>query len=210
MLARLLGVYLDLCRRTARWEIHGATAMRELASRPDGFMLAFWHECLPLMPMAWSAFWQGQPPAHRKEGLVMISRSRDGQMIARLLARFGLRVASGSSSAGGTKATRKLLGALRTGSVAVIVPDGPRGPRRRAGQGCHRMAVAAKVPIVPCAAHTAQSWRIGSWDRMVIPKPFARCIAVVGTPIMPEQPDLQAVLETALTSVIEEAARRSL
>ncbi len=183
-LAALLGAYLNFCRRTARWELRDAHLLGDLARRPEGFVLAFWHECLPLMPMAWSELWasldQGTP---RKRGLVMVSRSRDGRMIGALLARFGLTAVEGSSSAGGADAARDLLAGMREGAVAVMVPDGPRGPRRAVSRGTLRLAAMAGAPVVPCGAHVSPCLRVGSWDRMVIPLPFARCVAVVGAPI---------------------------
>ncbi|MFC0408694.1 lysophospholipid acyltransferase family protein [Roseomonas elaeocarpi] len=184
LLTRMLGGYLDLCSRTARWELQGTEELRSLAAAPGGFILGFWHECLPLMPLAWSEFWRSVEDATpRKRGMVLVSRSRDGGMIGALLSRFGLEPVAGSSSAGGTAATRDMLQAMREGAVVVIVPDGPRGPRRRISQGSARIAMMAGVPVVPCGAYAKPCRRLGSWDRMVIPFPFARCVAVVGAPV---------------------------
>ncbi|MFT8244550.1 lysophospholipid acyltransferase family protein [Roseomonas sp. BN140053] len=185
-LARLLGHYLDLCRRTARWELLGTEPLHALARGEAGFVLAFWHECLPVMPLAWDTFWRSVDPAvPRKPGLVLVSRSRDGGMIGAMLDRFGLQPVSGSSSRGGRVAARELLSGLRGGAVAVVVPDGPRGPRRVATPGGLRLAEVVGVPVVPCAASAHPARRLGTWDRMVIPLPFSRCVAVVGPPILP-------------------------
>ncbi|UFN49563.1 lysophospholipid acyltransferase family protein [Roseomonas sp. OT10] len=208
-ITRLLGVYLGLCRRTARWELQGTGALRDLAGRPGGFILAFWHENLPLMPLAWSAFWEAEPGLVRKPGLVLVSRSRDGGLIAGLLGRFGLTTVAGSTSKGGRAAGQSLLRGLRQGAVAVVVPDGPRGPRRRMSEGCLRLAAMADVPIVPCGAQARPLCRTGSWDRMMIPLPFARCVAVAGTPILPGEQELAQGMEllgAALDRTMEQAA----
>jgi lysophospholipid acyltransferase (LPLAT)-like uncharacterized protein len=182
-----LGWYLELCRRTARWDIVGLDRMQGLAGQPQGFVLAFWHECLPLMPLAWNTFWDRQPPGTtRKPGLVLVSRSRDGRMMANLMQKFHLVPVEGSSSKGGQAAAQQLLVGLQSGAVAIVVPDGPRGPRRRISAGGARLAAMAGVPILPCNAAAWPCIRTGSWDRMAIPLPFARCVAVVGTPIMPD------------------------
>lgn len=205
----LVAAYLGLCRRTARWELHGTGPMRELAARPEGFILAFWHENLPLMPLAWSAFWDAEPDLVRKPGLVLVSRSRDGGLIASMLERFGLTAVLGSSSKGGQAAGQGLLRGLRQGAVAVMVPDGPRGPRRRLSEGCLRLAILADVPIIPCGALARPVRRTGSWDRMLIPLPFARCIAVAGPPILPGEQGMErgmALLGDALDRTMQQAA----
>lgn len=209
VLASLLSAYLNLCRRTARWELRDAHHLRELSRAPEGYVLAFWHECLPLMPLAWSALWDSLgPDVPRKPGLVLVSRSRDGRMIGALLERFGLATVDGSSSAGGTGAARDLLGGLRAGGVAVVVPDGPRGPRRGVTAGGMRLAAMAGVPMVPCGAHAFSSFRLGSWDRMVIPLPFSRCVAVVGRPI-PVPPGGAGEAAEALRLALDAALERA-
>ncbi|MBE9605577.1 lysophospholipid acyltransferase family protein [Acetobacteraceae bacterium H6797] len=211
-LAQMLGVYLTLCDRTARWAILGGENLEPLLARREGFIIAFWHECLPLMPMAWTALWQRAPQgAIRRPARVLVSRSRDGQMIGRLLGRFGLSTIDGSSSNGARAAARTLIGAIRSGSVVVVVPDGPRGPRRGSADGACRIASFTGAPVVPCAAHARQSFRLGSWDKMVIPLPFARCIAVVGTPFCNiEGEDGEGRLRQALTAVADEAVAKTL
>ncbi|MFH5924736.1 lysophospholipid acyltransferase family protein [Roseomonas xinghualingensis] len=205
----MVGWYLDLCSRTARVEIHAEEPLVELAKRPEGFVLAFWHECLPLMPTGWVQFWKRLGPSvPRKPGLVLVSRSRDGTMISSTLDRFGLTAVSGSSSRGGREAGLNLLRGVRSGAVAVMVPDGPRGPRREISEGPVRLAAMAGVPVVPCGAFAVPSRRLGSWDRMILPMPFARFVAVVGEPILPEKREageLAALLAKRLNGCVEQA-----
>lgn len=205
----LVGGYLGLCRRTVRWELQGTEPLRALAGQPGGFVMVFWHECLPLMPLAWDRFWRSLDPATpRKEGLVLVSRSRDGTMISSALGSYGLTVVAGSSSRGGREAGRNLFRGVRAGSVAVVVPDGPRGPRRVISEGAARLAAMAGVPIVPCAGFAVPSRRLGSWDRMILPLPFARCVAVVGEPIMPKGQEA-SILAGALAASLNDGMERA-
>lgn len=209
----LIGFYLGLCRRTARWELHGTEALGALAAGREGFIMAFWHECLPVMPLAWARFWEGTgPEVARKAGLVLVSRSRDGALISNALGGYGLTAVEGSSSRGGRSAGLGLLRGVRAGGVAVVVPDGPRGPRRQVSDGAVRLAVMAGVPIVPCGAYAAPSRRLASWDRMIFPLPFARCVAVVGAPISAlgeAEAGVSAALGDALNAAMEEAEARA-
>ncbi|WP_084698632.1 lysophospholipid acyltransferase family protein [Muricoccus aerilatus] len=212
LLWQAVGWYLALCARTTRWDLHGTEPMRALATQPEGFIMAFWHECLPLMPSAWTRFWVTLgPEIDRKEGLVLVSRSRDGALISSALKDYGLTHVAGSSSRGGHEAARKMLHGLRAGSVAVMVPDGPRGPRRVCSEGAIRLASMARVPIVPCGAYAMPSRRLGSWDRMIFPLPIARCTAVVGKPITPNGQDpsiLAHELAASLNTAMDEAIAR--
>ncbi|MFC0384719.1 lysophospholipid acyltransferase family protein [Muricoccus vinaceus] len=209
----LIGWYLGFCRRTARWELHGAEPLRALAEGREGFVMAFWHECLPLMPLAWAHLWESlDPGVPRKAGLVLVSRSRDGALIANALGGYGLTAVEGSSTRGGRGAGIGLLRGVRSGSVAVVVPDGPRGPRRQVSGGAVRLAMMAGVPVVPCGAYAVPSRRLASWDRMVFPLPFSRCVAVVGAPILPSgesEAAVSAVLSLALDTTMNQAEARA-
>lgn len=101
----------------------------------------------------------------------MVSRSRDGERLAGVLGRLGYRVVRGSSSRGGVKAL--LEGARSDGSVALAV-DGPRGPAGVAKPGAAWLAVERRLPVACVRAHCDLAWRAGSWDRFMVPLPFAR------------------------------------
>jgi lysophospholipid acyltransferase (LPLAT)-like uncharacterized protein len=89
----------------------------------------------------------------------------------------------GSTSKGALGATRKLVASLREGKRTAITPDGPRGPRRRAQPGMIGVARLTGRPIVALGIAVDRAWRLGSWDRFVIPKPFARVCYAYGEPI---------------------------
>ena len=128
---------------------------------------------------------------------------------------FGIRVVRGSSSRGGSRALLTLARVIReTGENALIVPDGPRGPRRIAQNGAVMLAKMTGAPMVPLAFGAAPCRVLGSWDAFIVPYPFARAVVVFGEPICvaryAEREVLEAKrqeLESALNHVSAEAAR---
>jgi lysophospholipid acyltransferase (LPLAT)-like uncharacterized protein len=111
---------------------------------------------------------------------VLASRSRDGEIAARYVARFGLTVVRGSSSRGGGVALRALVAALRRGVDVALVPDGPRGPREQLQGGVVTLAALTGAPVVPLAVSARPARRLRSWDRFLVPLPFARCVLAFG------------------------------
>jgi len=112
--------------------------------------------------------------------LVLISRSRDGTLGTEVGRLLGAEVARGSTSRGGGPALRQLVRALAGGSTVLVIPDGPRGPAGELKPGVVALAGLAGVPVLPLAMAVDRGWRLRSWDRMVIPKPFARLRVLVG------------------------------
>jgi len=139
-------------------------------------LYALWHE--HLLPLAF---------LHRGQGaMAVVSQHRDGEILARTLRALGYEVARGSSTRGGAAAFRALVSAGRVGRPLAVTPDGPRGPRRRAGQGAVRVATAAGLRIIPVAAAAERGWRLASWDRFLVPGPATRIWVAHGEPIDPD------------------------
>jgi len=111
---------------------------------------------------------------------VLASRSRDGELVARYVRRFGLGIVRGSSSRGGAAALRTLVRALHAGDDVAVVPDGPRGPRCRLQPGVVMLAATTGAPIIPMAFAARPARRLASWDELLIPAPFARCAVAFG------------------------------
>ncbi len=137
------------------------------------------------------SFWHGsQLPllfTHRHRGLrVLVSRSRDGGMVAALLHSMGYGTVRGSSSRGGAQAVSDLCAALRKTSCA-ITPDGPRGPAEVPKAGLFTLAERAGVPVKPMGAAAWPAIRLSSWDRFLVPLPFGRVAVAEGIPIQPER-----------------------
>jgi lysophospholipid acyltransferase (LPLAT)-like uncharacterized protein len=114
---------------------------------------------------------------------VLVSRSRDGELMARFVARFGLDSVRGSSSRGGADAVRALAAAVGAGEDVAIIPDGPRGPGRRVQPGAVALAALTGAPIVPLALSARPCRRLATWDEFLVPAPFARCAALFGPAI---------------------------
>ena len=139
----------------------------------ENALWSLWHETLLL----------GVWFFRRRDVHVMISASRDGELIARITQRLGYTPVRGSTSKGALGATRRLVASLRAGRRTAITPDGPRGPRRRAQPGMIGVARITGRPVVAIGIAVERAWRLGSWDRFVIPKPFSRVCYAYGEPI---------------------------
>jgi len=205
MLARLVALYLRLVWATTRWTLVGEEHARPFADRP--MILAFWHERLPLAALGWRLLAQRVPQSGRRRAKVLISRHRDGRLIAAAVRPFGIDVVHASSSKGGVAGLRGLARILSDGGVAVITPDGPRGPARVAAPGVAQLAALTGVPVLPCAAASTRMRLAGSWDRMRFPLPFGRGFAVVGAPVAVPRDDAEAALPAIAAALSEACAR---
>ena len=148
------------------------------AGRP--LIYAVWHGRIVMMP--WVNVWLRRTRGARRVA-VLASRSRDGEIVSRYVARFGLATVRGSSSRGGAGALRQLVAAVRAGQDVAIVPDGPRGPQRQLQPGVVTLAALTGAPIVPLAFAARPARRLRSWDEQLVPLPFARGVVVFGEPI---------------------------
>ena len=159
---RVLGRTLRVTRDEA--------AVRELWARDIPAIYATWHSGILLLPWLYAD----------RRLRVLTSRSRDGELVARLVRRFGLGAVRGSSSRGGAEALRALARSLREGWGVVVVPDGPRGPREVVKPGVIALAAVSGAPIAPVAVGASSEWRLASWDRFRIPRPGARVVVAFG------------------------------
>jgi len=137
----------------------------------------FWHNCLFSVPLVYRRF-SGEALAS-----ALTSASRDGALIASVVKSFGARPIRGSSSRRGMAALIAMKKAIAGGDHAFITPDGPRGPRHHLQPGVVKLSQSAAVPIIAVSFHHSASWRLKSWDRFHIPKPFSRVIVHLGESI---------------------------
>jgi lysophospholipid acyltransferase (LPLAT)-like uncharacterized protein len=157
-------------RATVALRFHGAEAVRSMEASGERFILAFWHRHLLLMPYSYRG----------RRISVLISRSRDGELIARTVARFGIDASRGSSSRGGAAGLRELLRKGAAGYDLAFTPDGPRGPVGVAQPGVVLAAAATGFPVVPVAIGATRCRRLRSWDRFLVPLPFSTVHLVYG------------------------------
>lgn len=187
---------------TMRRETRGHEEMDALYRTGGHIILAFWHAQQLMIPVG-----------YRGTGAqVLISQHGDGEIIARIIARFGHEAVRGSSTRGGAGALRALIKLGRTGKDLVVTPDGPRGPRQVAKLGVVHLAKATGLPIVPLAFACSTRQLVSSWDRFMVPYPFSRGLFLYGKPMFVSDegdgPSLEAdrlVLERELNRLTEEA-----
>ncbi len=175
-LCRLGTLYIRLVRRTGRWDLRGVETLDRLAAEGRPFIGCFWHGRILMMPYAWR-------DGRHRDLHMLISSHRDGQLIARTVAPFGIHTVAGSTRKGGAAAFRTILRLLRDGDVICFTPDGPRGPRMRVSPGVVQAARLSGAPIVPITFSAFRAVRMNSWDRFLVPLPFSGGVIRCGAPI---------------------------
>jgi len=164
---------VGLLARTWRYRLVHRERAQALYDARQPFIYVIWHN--RILPLLY---------AHRDEAMVLlISRHRDGGYLADLAERLGYRFVRGSTQRGGDVGLLGIVRALKSGSVVAVTPDGPRGPAERVKPGVVAAAQHAGVPIIPGTARVSRAWRLSSWDRFCIPKPFATIDVVYGVPV---------------------------
>lgn len=151
------------------------------------WITVLWHgRMLAMMPI--------KPHYGRNIG-VLVSPSDDGGLAKIALKKFGCQIVRGSLSRRGASAMREMLALLRSKQQLVLTPDGPRGPRHGINTGAAWLARATGTPIIPLSVGVSRAWYFRSWDRMCIPKPFARLIVHYGDPMHIDEQTTDAALE---------------
>jgi lysophospholipid acyltransferase (LPLAT)-like uncharacterized protein len=146
--------------RSMRMDSQGHEQVDALYRQGQHIIIAFWHAQQLMAPMGYRG----------TEANVLVSQHQDGEIIARIIARFGLWAVRGSSTRGGAFALRELIRLGRSGADLVVTPDGPKGPRQVAKLGVVQLAKATGLPIVPvafsCSKKNSLRAGIGSWSRI--------------------------------------------
>jgi lysophospholipid acyltransferase (LPLAT)-like uncharacterized protein len=164
---------LQILARTLRYEMDDRAGV--LGKPVEGnYIAALWHNRLLLISFVLKKFFPQRP------GAGLISASRDGDMIADATRRFGFDVVRGSSSRMGASALLELSEVLVSGRDVLITPDGPRGPAYKLGPGIIFLAQKTGAPVVPVNMEYSSCWRVKSWDRFIIPKPFSKVRVIIG------------------------------
>lgn len=171
--ALVLGLgLLHTIGRTWRVTVRNAEALEKLRRTGRGFVFSLWHG--HLLPLLWH---------HRGEGVVvLISEHRDGELVARAATALGFGLIRGSTTRGAGRALIAMVRALEAGKEIAITPDGPRGPARKFAPGALVAAQRSDRAILPVGVSADRAWRLRSWDRFMIPKPFARVTIAYGEP----------------------------
>lgn len=166
---------------------------------PGPVVFCFWHRSLLAC-------------AYRFRGLgiaILISRSFDGELIARTVERLGFVAVRGSSSRGGAAGLRGLASAYAGGLRCAITADGPRGPAMIAKAGTSQLAgLTGAAWVGTFYALPERAWVLGSWDRFLVPKPFSRVVMSWPAHVLPGEEAIQAALDEAVTLAEARIGRR--
>ncbi|HAF96214.1 MAG: hypothetical protein A2X34_10165 [Elusimicrobia bacterium GWC2_51_8] len=166
LLSWLAWLYVQLVAFTSKISIKG------IQHHPGAAIYAIWHrqEVLTIY-------------LHRNRAICgLVSKSRDGEYMARILKRFGYTFVRGSTTSGSVMSLRGLIKAVRDGYSAAITPDGPRGPVFKVQPGVVYLAQKAGVPVIPAACALSKKKILRSWDKYQFPLPFGRIQVVYGAP----------------------------
>jgi lysophospholipid acyltransferase (LPLAT)-like uncharacterized protein len=165
--------FIRALRATIRLRYHRAEGVRAWEGEGRHFILAFWHRHLLLMPYGYRG----------RRISVLVSQSRDGELIAKTVARLGIDSSRGSTTRGGIAGMRSLLRKAAEGYDLAFTPDGPKGPVSVVQPGVILAAAATGLPIQPVAMAASRCRRLRSWDRFVVPLPGASVHFVYGEPL---------------------------
>jgi lysophospholipid acyltransferase (LPLAT)-like uncharacterized protein len=164
---------LKLWARTLRYEIDDRSNLIN-TSVNENYIGSLWHNRLLLISYVLKRF------APHRPGAGLISASRDGDLVADLTQRFGFGVVRGSSSRLGASGMLELTNVLASGRDVLITPDGPRGPVYELGPGIIFLAQKSGAPVQPINMECSSCWRVSSWDRFILPKPFSKVRVIFG------------------------------
>lgn len=164
ILGRLIGSALWILGTTWKYKIHFKCKREDIS---HSAVMMVWHNRIFAAPEAWRQLGESCPMGF------LTSASKDGTLVAQALAVFGLEGVRGSSSRRGVAALSKMKRDMRQGHSYTMTPDGPKGPLYEIKEGSLRLAQMTKCPIIPVAIQINKCWRINTWDKLCIPKPFS-------------------------------------
>jgi lysophospholipid acyltransferase (LPLAT)-like uncharacterized protein len=164
---------LKMLGRTLRYEIDDRLGIVGKAVG-ENYIGVLWHNRLLIFPLVLRRFFAN------RDGAALISASRDGDLLSAAIHRFGYDVVRGSSSKLGASGLLQLSDVLASKRDVVITPDGPRGPAYEIGPGLVFLAQKTGAPVLPINMEYSSCWRVKSWDRFIIPKPFSKVRVIIG------------------------------
>jgi len=174
LVPRLYGVASRLLFATCRVRVLGEGNLARYLELASPRVVIFWHySVFPVIAL------------HRRRirgWAAMVSASDDAEFVARILARQGVMPVRGSRNRRGLAALKGLLTLMAGGHDAALVGDGSQGPARVMQPGALLLASRAGAPIMPVAVAADRYWAFASWDRSILPKPFARIVLAYGEP----------------------------
>ena len=171
-----------------------AETLNEIWQDGRHVIIAFWHDQLLLMP----AFYKGSAVK------VLISASKDGELIARTMSFFSVGAVRGSSSRGGREALLEMKSLAKEPVDLGITPDGPKGPRHTVKPGVLQLARVTGRPIIPVAFACSHGHRFKSWDRFLLPYPWGKAVYHIGQPVLAEKHEAIEVFKERVQKALDE------
>jgi len=155
-----------ICGLTWRFEVIAEDGVIPVlyGQRPGPEIYCFWHQCV----LPCTVYFR------KSLSVILISRSFDGELITRILLKFGFGAVRGSSSRGASEGLLGLKKVIESGRTAIFTADGPRGPIYQTKMGPIKLAQSTGAPIGAFHLEPERAWTINSWDRFLVPKPFTR------------------------------------
>lgn len=164
---------IHLLHATLRVEIIGEEKIKTMWDEQGAVILSLWHDQILMMVKGYNG------PGTK----LLISASKDGELIARVMRYFGQEAVRGSSSRGAKAALKQMISLGKSPYDLVFTPDGPRGPRHEVKPGVGQLAKLTGRPVVPISYACSRGHRFASWDRFLVPFPFARAVYTYGAPL---------------------------
>jgi len=172
----IFGLLTRLLFATCRITWVGREHLQRLDREKRPLIAAFWH---------YGVFLILHLSRGKRKWVAMVSSSKDGEYVARIVESFGFETVRGSRNRGGIGALKGLVKAVKErGLSAAIVADGSQGPPLLAQPGAVLLASHSGAAVVPVGWAADRYWSFRSWDRTVLPKPFARVLVEVGEPLV--------------------------
>lgn len=194
---RLAALLIALLGSTLHYEDRVASGVSPGNLIPGPTVFAFWHRSL--LACAWHF--------RRLNIAILISRSFDGELIARTIELLGFTAIRGSSTRGGASGLRNMERAFRTGHICAITADGPKGPAMLAKPGTAQLAQLVGAPVGTFYVLPLRAWELRTWDRFLIPKPFSRVI-VTWPAHVPAHQVSESTVQAALDHAVAMAEAR--
>ena len=181
LLSLIGSIYVLTVYKTSKVNLKNRKKIENLLERNESFIYSFWHDQLLMCPLTW------QSNSNIK---VLISKHRDGDIIAQLISNLGFEAIRGSThktnkikNKGGLLSARKMIKSLKNGISIGISPDGPKGPRHKVSEGILSISRLSKSVILPVGIGFKKKWVLNTWDKFIIPKPFNEITVIWGDPI---------------------------
>ncbi len=172
LITKLLSILIRITGYTAQVRHINKEVLQEVIKEYGSVIIATWHYNI------FFSIW-----LLRKHALTaLISSSDDGEAIYDVFSRFGYQAVRGSTTRGGIPALKQLIKLLEQKTSVAITPDGPLGPPEKIQSGVVLLAKYSGIPIIPWHYEASQQWRLNSWDKHKIPKPFASIVESYGEP----------------------------